>query len=192
MGSFEARNSEGGMVDFSHRKVRALLVYLAVEGEHPQAREHLATLLWGRTGDERARHNLRQALSKIRSLCPTLIEVTGDCVALNPAICAIDVVEFENLARSDDTAELQRALDLYRGDLIESYNSREPEYQDWLQIARSRLRKLACDVAGRLATLLSEQGQARAAIAILNRLLMIAEGVACEQWLRHATPSYGH
>jgi len=171
LGSFEARSSESGAVDFGHRKVRALLVYLAVEGKHPQSREHLATLLWGRTGDERSRHNLRQALSKIRSLFPTLIETTSDGVALNSEICAIDMVAFEDLAKSDNIEELKKALELYRGDLLEGYNPREPDYQDWLQIARGRLHKLACEVADRLATLLGEQGRSKDAIEVFNRLL---------------------
>ena len=68
LGPFEARSPDGAAIDFSHRKVRALLVYLTIEHGRPQSREHLATLLWARTGDDRARHNLRQALSKLRGL----------------------------------------------------------------------------------------------------------------------------
>jgi adenylate cyclase len=173
LGPFEARAADGGAIDFGHRKVRALIGYLAIERNRPQTREQLASLLWARTGDERARHNLRQAISKIRGLCPELIESTGDAVTLQAAACDIDAIEFLDLARSKDAGDLQRALDLYRGDLLEGYSPGEQEYQDWLQLTRGRLRKMACDAASRLAALLSDDGRDTEAIDALNGLLAI-------------------
>jgi len=173
LGPFEALGPDGEALDFSHRKVRALLAYLAVERVRPQAREHLASLLWARTGDERARHNLRQALSKIRTLCPTLVENRGDRVALDAAACSIDLVQFEELAHANDAADLQTALDIYRGDLLEGYSSSENEFQDWLEVERGRLRKLACEVAARLAAQLTDEGRDTEAMTVLDRLLRI-------------------
>lgn len=173
LGTFETRDTDGDAIEFSHRKGRALLAYLAVERARSRSREQLATLLWARTGDERARHNLRQALSKVRSLCPGLIDSAGDRIALNSAACEIDLVIFEELARSDDIDDLQAALDLYRGDLLEGYSTSEADFQDWLLIERGRLRKLACEVAARLAALLEDTNREANAIAVLNRLLRL-------------------
>ena len=173
LGPFEARAGDGEVIDFSHRKCRALLAYLSVKRKRPQSREPLATLLWARTGDERARHNLRQALSKIRALCPGLLETHGDRVSLDPGACSIDLVTFEELAQADQVADLQSALDSYHGDLLEGYSSTEPEFQDWLQVERGRLRKLACEVAGRLASLLVSEERGPQAFDVLNRLLQI-------------------
>ncbi len=173
MGPFEAKSADGKSVEFSHRKVQALLAYLALERSRPLARERLATLLWSRTGDERARHNLRQALSRIRGICPDLVDTAGNGVRLNPAACTIDVVTFADLAPAKNAVDLQRALELYRGDLLADYNVGEPEYQDWLQLARGRLRKQTCEVADRLAGILRDQGREREAIDVLNRLLWI-------------------
>jgi len=158
---------------FSHRKGQALLAYLALERARPQPRERLASLLWARTGDERARHNLRQALSKIRLLWPRLVESAGDRIAIDPAACVIDVVEFERLAQGHEIAELQAALELYRGELLEGYSPREAEYEDWLQLARGRLHKRACETAARLAAMLGAQDRVDEAIAALNRLLAL-------------------
>jgi len=133
----------------------------------------LATLLWARTGEERARHNLRQALSKLRTLCPDLLECPGDRIALNANVCLVDATTFQELARSDDLDDLHLALELYRGDLLEGYSARESEYQEWLEMARGRLRKQAIEVADRLAGLLREQGRNREAIEVLNHLLRI-------------------
>lgn len=133
----------------------------------------MATLLWSRTGEERARHNLRQTLSKLRRLCPDLIECPGDRIALNAEVCLVDARKFDELARLGDLRNLDLALKLYRGDLLEGYSAREPEYQDWLEAARGRLRKQAVGVADRLAGLLREQGRDREAIEVLNHLLRI-------------------
>jgi len=171
LGPFSVSDSKGRAIDFGHRKVQALFAYLAVERGRPQSREHLASLLWARTGDERARHNLRQALSKLRLLCPGLIETPGDAVALGPEACAIDLVRFETDARAEDADTLQQTLALYRGDLLEGYTSREADYQDWLEMARSRLRKQACGIAERLVGLRRDQGREREAIEVLHRLL---------------------
>ena len=73
LGRFEAQWSDGEPVDLTTKKAQALLAYLAVERARPHTREQLATMLWADTGDERARHNLRQALSKIRCSCDSVV-----------------------------------------------------------------------------------------------------------------------
>jgi len=171
LGPFGARKSSGELVDFSHRKVRALLTYLAVQYERPQTREHLASVLWARTGEERARHNLRQALSKLRALSPELVITSDDRITLNPKACDIDVMAFQELSRSDGEDDLRRALALYRGDLLEGYVTSEADFQDWLDVARARLRKLACEIAGRLSAALHARGATSETIEVLHRLL---------------------
>ena len=138
LGRFQAHWDDGESVEISSRKALALLTYLAVE-RGPRPREVLANLLWGDTGDNRARHNLRQALSKIRHCCDSLIVASGDDLALDSS-CIADVERFEALAGSDDPDELRECLDLYRGELLEGVNPREPEYAEWLAMARTRLR----------------------------------------------------
>jgi TolB-like protein/Tfp pilus assembly protein PilF len=173
LGRFEAQWSDGEPVDLTTKKAQALLAYLAVESGRPHTRDQLATLLWADTGDERARHNLRQALSKIRRCCDSLVRASGDCLAIDPEGCAVDVIEFERLAKSDDPDELRRCLDLYRGDLLEGVIPREPVYDEWLLVARGRLRKMACQAAGHLASVLREQDRIEESIETLNDLLAI-------------------
>lgn len=153
--------------------MQALLAYLAVESERPQPRETLASLLWGNTGEERARHNLRQALSKIRRQCGELVIADGDCLRLNSELCVADVREFERLAASGETRDLRRCVDLYRGELLEGLNPREPEYHEWLLVTRGRFRKEACQAAARLASRFTEQDRPEEAITALGDLLAL-------------------
>ena len=171
LGRFEALRSDGEPVTLVSKKAQALLAFLAVESRHPQQREKLATLLWSDTGDERARHNLRQALSKIRSCCDSLVVSHGDALELNQADCVVDVIEFKRLANSDNPDELQQCLELYRGDLLDGVIPREPVFDEWLLVSRSRLRKIACDAADRLVGLLIDQDRKQDAIKVLEHKL---------------------
>ncbi len=178
LGPFEARWSDGEAVDIPSRKARALLAYLAVEGGRAHARELLATLLWGDTGEERARHNLRQALSKLRQCCDGVVASRADTVRIDSNACRIDALEFERLAASDDIEDLQACLALYRGELLDGLTIRESDYEDWLLMARARLSRLAYQAADRLARLLVDQDRIDEAIEVLERRLSMDP--ACE------------
>jgi len=171
LGPFKAQRKGGEPVDLTTKKAQALLAYLAVERARPHTRDHLATLLWADTGEDRARHNLRQALSKIRSRCDGLVTANDDCLSINVAECEVDIVEFEQLATSDDPDELRRCLDLYCGDLLEGFAPREPGYEEWLLAARRRLRKTACLAASKLVSVLRDRDRAEEAIEVLNYML---------------------
>jgi DNA-binding SARP family transcriptional activator/TolB-like protein len=173
LGRFETQWSDGEPVALTTKKAQALLAYLAVERARPHTRDHLATLLWADTGDERARHNLRQALSKIRRCCDCVVIASGDSLTIDADACEVDVAEFERLARSDAPDELRRGLNLYRGELLEGVVPREAVYEEWLLLARNRLRKVACGTAERLAVALREQNRTADAIEALNDLLAI-------------------
>jgi TolB-like protein len=178
LGRFEARWSDGKLVGLISKKAQALLAYLAAERRRAHTRDHLGTLLWSETGDARARHNLRQALSKIRGCCGPLITSRGDLVQIDPARCTMDVIEFERLANSDDPDELRECLGLYRGDLLDGLTPREPVYDEWLVVARGRHRRIACQTAERLASSLARDNRNDEAIeALINRLAM---DPACE------------
>ena len=109
-------------------------------------RDKLATLLWGDTSDERARHSLRQALMTLRQALPraaaaSLVE-EGDTVGVNPATVEVDVALFERLTAEGTPEALERAAALYRGDLLEGISVEEQSFEDWLRTERERLREM--------------------------------------------------
>jgi TolB-like protein len=173
LGRFEAQWSDGEPATFTAKKAQALLTFLAVEHGHAHGREQLATLLWSDLGDERARHNLRQTLSKIRTVSEQAIAADGDGVSLDSESVSTDVAEFEQLADSDDVDELERCVRLYRGELFDGFVPRDAVYDEWLLIARDRFRKRACQVAARLARVLREANRVDDAIDALTALLVI-------------------
>ncbi|MBE2200040.1 MAG: winged helix-turn-helix domain-containing protein [Anaerolinea sp.] len=72
LGTFAAWWRGQSITGFPTDKVRALLAYLALEGERPLRRETLATLLWPDWPDDIARRNLRQNLHRLNQLLDAL------------------------------------------------------------------------------------------------------------------------
>jgi TolB-like protein/Tfp pilus assembly protein PilF len=171
LGPFDARWSDGESAELRNKKGRALLAFLAVEHGRSHARERLAGMLWAETGDERARHNLRQSLSAIRRSCGPLIVSQGNLLELDQSCCSADVIDFDRLARADTPDELLRCMDLYRGDLVEDLDPREPVYDEWLNLARARLRKVACQTVDNLVRALGAENRNEEAIEALERRL---------------------
>ena len=64
------------------RKAEALLCYLAFTGQS-HSRQALAGLLWGEMSEEKARRNLRVALSRMRSELEDYLNIQRRTLAFN-------------------------------------------------------------------------------------------------------------
>lgn len=152
LGEFElsAQGREAIMV--TARKARALLAYLSLKAGRPQQRDTLARLLWGEVSqEEHARKSLRQALSVLRRELPEeLFATTRDAIHVDPGAARIDVLEFERLSGMPERAPLERAIDLYRGELLEGFHSRTDAFDDWLLAERKRLKERAIAAIGKV------------------------------------------
>jgi adenylate cyclase len=122
------------------KKLQALVAYLAVEPRN-HSRDELAALLWGDMSDERARHNLRQTLSKLRKVLDEALAMDGDRVQFDRDLCTCDVHLLED-AIAD--GELETASTLMEQELLEGLATREDAFDDWLRGIRGRLRKTMC------------------------------------------------
>jgi TolB-like protein/DNA-binding SARP family transcriptional activator len=152
-GGFQAAVA-GHVIDIAGRKERALLAVLAMPPGEPRSRERLAGLLWSDRSDKQARDSLKQALLRIRksfgSSYPLPIVTDRASVTFNRAEVAVDVQEFEQLVAEGTPDGLARAMKLYRGDLLEGLDIRDPAFEEWLLFERQRLRDQACDALTRL------------------------------------------
>lgn len=175
LGRFEAEKNNQ-IIDFLAKKAQALLVYLATSPAR-QTRGQLATLLWSEFSEERGRHNLRQVLSKLRRDLGEIVLSRGDTIELDGQQCHCDVTEFEQLAKSQNSEDLLKALDLFRGDFLHGFILREQSFDDWLILQRSQLRRVACEISDRLINDFSIE-QDEQLTAVLNRRLSMDP--ACE------------
>lgn len=143
LGGFQLSRS-GVAVDVPTRKIACLLTYLACTAPLPQSREKLANLFWGAYGEDRARHNLRQALARLRALLgQDAIVSSGEALRLAPGAFDCDVARFEALLAEGGAASLAAAVDLYGGALLEDISVGDATWNDWLLRERDRLSERA-------------------------------------------------
>jgi DNA-binding SARP family transcriptional activator len=154
-------------------KAQALLAYLAVRPGRRHSRDKLATLLWPSAGDEHARQSLRQALVTLRrALHPHRILLADhrDARLEGPGL-DVDVVRFEALVGDRSADALERAVELYQGDLLAGIRVKEPPFDEWLLGERERLRALALYALARLFAHHESSGRTESAIMTAMRIL---------------------
>jgi DNA-binding SARP family transcriptional activator len=176
LGGLVLRDPSGAPFPLPGRKAQALLGYLALR-PGAQARETLATLLWGDSPDERARHSLRQALVALRRALggapiPLLVEA-DETVALDGRAADVDVVAFERAVAAATPASLEAAAALYRGDLLEGIDVQASGFEEWLLSERERLRELAVEALAKLLAHQVQTAPAETAIGTALRLLVL-------------------
>ncbi len=170
-------------------KVRALLVYLAVEGE-VHSRSTLARLLWPGYSAESARNNLRQAVFELRQALgdasrdlPFLLS-SRLTLQLNPnATVAVDVQRFTGLVAACEAClhRLQAATDLYRGDFLAGFTVDDStEFEEWRRLMQEQLHLQALDLLTDLADAAESIGDDEQAETFANRQLGL------EPWLETA------
>jgi len=183
--------SVGGL---SSAKVRALLIYLAVEANRSHPRAALAELLWPEQPGQTARHNLRQALSVLRhalgddAATPSFLLMTRDTAQFNPASATwLDVAEFTRLLDACDrhrhdqrttctecVGRLAQAVALYRGSFLDQFAIGDSvAFEEWALVKREALYRRAIQVLADLAAYHELRGEAAAACAYARQQLEI-------------------
>ncbi|MEX2285272.1 MAG: BTAD domain-containing putative transcriptional regulator, partial [Gemmatimonadota bacterium] len=140
----------------------ALLAYLALEASDGFCRrDRLFALFWPEFDAEHARLALRQALHFLRrALGPNAVVSRGDDeLGVATGVVWCDVAAFENAA---DQGRAEEALELYRGDLLPGFfiSDASPDFEQWLEDERTRLRQLAATAAWSLSEAAEREGNA--------------------------------
>src|SRR5438128_12210762 len=183
LGDFLLVSGDTTVTTVNLARLQSLLAYLVLHRTAPQARSHLAFLLWSDSDEAQAYSNLRKLLHQLRQALPHadhFLHADRHHLQWLPehanASWTLDVLDFEQaLARAEqveqaqDTNALRQALEqvveLYRGDLLPS------SYDEWILPERDRLRQLFLQAAERLIALLEEERDYDAAITTAQQLL---------------------
>ncbi len=161
MGPFQALRDGEPITGFESAKVRALLAYLAAEGDRPHPRETVAELLWPERPHGVALANLRHALANLRKAIgdqnvePPCLFITRETLQFNPACDAfVDLVQFTALLAPDSepqVAACQAAIALYRGHFLEGFSLDDsPEFEAWAVVTREQVDYRAGQALARL------------------------------------------
>lgn len=133
-----------------------LVALLAVNG--PSGRAVTAGTLWPDVPDARASGNLRTSLWRLNRQWPGLVQCDEQSLSLTPAI-ALDTVDLTTQARA--VADMSAGLEpgeCYSG-LIDAGELLPGWYEDWVILARERLRLLRLHALELLSQRLLGEGQ---------------------------------
>jgi len=173
----EADGVPARSVEISGKLRRALLAYLAIQPSLAETRERLASLLWGESSDRQARQNLRQCLLELRRDVEAVdldpLKVDRTIIALDPGLIAVDAREFLTLCDSDDLADLERAMGLYDGPLLDGLDLDIDAFRDWLGKERMRFESAAALVFEKYALRQDEARNGAQAIRAAERLVAL-------------------
>ena len=186
LGGFAAL-ADGRSVVLRTRKDRALCAYLALSEGRRHHRSRLAELLWSEVAGN-PRQNLRQSLMGMAQ-AGLVLDARRDDVRLDPAALEVDALEVCRLLESDAIPELERAVALYRGPLLDDLGPIAPAFDDWLTVERERLAAALVDAHRRLLDLYAAAGTPQRAIAAASRLVAddpYREETRCELMLLYA------
>lgn len=177
LGGFEAAFEGGPHLIFPSRKAQALIAVLAMTPGKLHTREKLGALLWGESGDEQARHSLRQTLVGLRRALSTegsrLLATEADALSLDPSAVDVDALRFESLVSGSDEPSLQQAAEIYRGSFLEGFSLREEPFEEWCLSQRRRLAELAVHANRQLLEAQTAGAQPEEAIQTALRLLSL-------------------
>lgn len=155
LGSTKLRREDGA---FDHSlpkgpKRLAVLIYLLLarpRGFH--RRDKLTAVFWPEMGQKSARNALSNMLYHIReALGKEILTNRGtEEISINREKIWCDAVAFEEALEED---ELQKALDLYHGDLLPAFHVTDVsnEFMSWIDSERERLLRQAAESAWKLA-----------------------------------------
>jgi DNA-binding SARP family transcriptional activator len=174
LGGFALMSGEGTNIVLPTRKDRLLLSYLGFNAGQALSREKLYGLFWADREEAQARGSLRQSLAALRDAFHTAgidpLKSDRDTVTMDPTGMEIDALDFARLAM--DAASLDKAVILYRGELLAGIEPPTPEFEQWLRPERQRLEDLAAKAVEQLALSdLPPHAVAKGAIDLSRQLL---------------------
>jgi DNA-binding SARP family transcriptional activator len=182
-GTGQASFLDRPLTGFSNQQAWLLLCYLLLNKLHPQNRERLAAVFWGDQPAHIARKNFRNTLWKLRQMLSVTgvrpedyLYISDEAITfIQYAPCWVDVDIFEaagrwvNLPSADlqlaQVTEMEMAVDLYSGDLLENI------YEDWCIYDRERLRMMNQNMLNKLMVFYATTGNFEPALRYGERIL---------------------
>ncbi|MFP4345174.1 MAG: BTAD domain-containing putative transcriptional regulator [Anaerolineales bacterium] len=180
LGDFRILYGEKPVEEIDTPRPQSVLAYLLLHRQAPQARHHVAFALWPTSTEAQAHTNLRKQLYHLRRALPDaerFLHIDSHTVGWRPeAPFTLDVADFEgeiaNARRAEEAGDLpalrralERAIDLYHGDLLPSC------YDDWLLPLREELSRRHLRAVDQLTQMLESRREYSAAIGYAQRLL---------------------
>jgi DNA-binding SARP family transcriptional activator/tetratricopeptide (TPR) repeat protein len=136
LGGLVLVDEDGRAVTSPGPRILALLAYLALSTK-PLSRDHVAELFWGDRDEDRARHSMRAALSRVRQLLgPESIPQRSNSVMLSAS--APLSVDARALVAASTAGNTKKVVELYTGPFLEGVHTGGARtFEDWSDAERA-------------------------------------------------------
>jgi DNA-binding SARP family transcriptional activator/tetratricopeptide (TPR) repeat protein len=181
LGEQAITDDETGSVRVRSSRTVALVAFLALHAESPQARQRIAGLFWPDSTDAQALTNLRRELHNLRHVVgdqPSLVVTSRDLCWCDSEMTRVDVRTFDiernaalAAAAAGDSegilAHAACAIAQYRGELLPGM------YDDWLLDARAELERQCVGLCDLLCETRAQRGDLTGAVDAARRRIQL-------------------
>lgn len=145
-------------------KFAELILLLALSDDCMLHRRDVSGFLWGELRAERASHNLRQLLLRLRDMpFGGVFDISPQTIRLQDRKCTCDWWDFLRLSASGAPDEQERATRLNRGAVLGGFVPEGENFAEWVQMRRRQMEEAMLAHALRLGETALSKGQAERA-----------------------------
>ncbi len=135
---------DGDPVAAKTRKAVAILGFLSRVSDMSASRELLADMLWSSAVRQKGMQSLRQALKQLKTAeneagLDAVISTSGH-IQLDQYVLRTDIRHVEVLVNQGDSVSFETAQGLWRGEFLRGFDDLDPQFSEWLQVERERIK----------------------------------------------------
>jgi CheY-like chemotaxis protein len=168
-GEFAAIDHRGNTLALGSRRMHAMLTWMAMHLDAPAPLRDFASLFGGEGAGALSR-DVRYAL---RFAAPDVLIGSGDTLRFNPRSVEVDVARFDLLAANGSLNAIRAAAEVYRGNLLDNFESDIAGFDDWIAERRLYYWNAALAVLGKLLAAQINAGWWENATDTASRLLAL-------------------
>ena len=174
LGEFSAVDYRGDALSIGNRRTQALIIYLALKIGGKTSRTELGSLLFNDPGAEAdVREVVRDLHYALRFLPHDILIDDGTTLRFNRATVDVDARRFEELLGAPSMNSIRKAVEIYRGNLLENFTTGLRAFDEWLAERRLTYWHGALAIFGNLLTTQIRAGWWEEAVDTAGKLLSL-------------------
>jgi CheY-like chemotaxis protein len=174
LGELSAVDYRGDALSVGNRRTQALIVYLAIRITGRTSMAEMASLLFDdATAEGEVREVVRDLHYALRYLPHEILVDDGTTVRFNKETVEVDARAFEELIGAPSMNSIRKAVDIYRGNLLENFSTGLRSFDEWLAEKRLTYWRAALAIFGNLLTTQIRAGWWEEAVDTAGRLLSL-------------------
>jgi CheY-like chemotaxis protein len=174
LGEFSAVDYRGDALSIGNRRTQALIIYLALKIGGKTSRTELGSLLFNDPGAEGdVREVVRDLHYALRFLPHDILIDDGVTLRFNRATVDVDARRFEELLGAPSMNSIRKAVEIYRGNLLENFTTGLRAFDEWLAERRLTYWRGSLAMFGNLLTTQIRAGWWEEAVETAGRLLSL-------------------